>query len=268
MSYDLGDVATLGITIKDSTGIAANAGAVVCTITLPDGTTTTPSVTNSPTGSYQIAYTPTQIGLHGIRWVATGANAGAVTDAFVVDDPAYVPAISLADAKLHINLTVSTYDEKVRGMVETATAIAENYCNRPIARRTFVETFSGGKTFVQLRNPTVLSITSVTENGVTLQATDYACQKLGGVLTRGMYAYSYPFVIGVDNVTVTYVAGPTNPPPGMLWGVKEIFRWMWDNTQQSPRPGYNRAADQGLLSDALPKWLLRPLDPFRMPGLG
>ena len=73
MAYDLGDVATLAVQIKDSTGTLANAGALAATITLPDGTTTTPTVSNPSTGNYQISYITTQLGRHGIRWVATGA---------------------------------------------------------------------------------------------------------------------------------------------------------------------------------------------------
>ncbi len=76
-TYDLGDVASLAVAITDSAGAAANAGAVVLTVTLPDGTTVTPTVTNAATGSYTASYTPTLPGRHGVRWVATGANASA-----------------------------------------------------------------------------------------------------------------------------------------------------------------------------------------------
>ena len=59
--YDLGDVVSLSVNVVDSAGAAANATAVVCTVTLPDGTTATPDVTNSATGTYTIAYTPTVV---------------------------------------------------------------------------------------------------------------------------------------------------------------------------------------------------------------
>ncbi len=272
MSYDLGDVATLGITIKDSTGVAANAGAVVCTITLPDGTTTTPSVTNSPTGSYQIAYTPTQIGLHGIRWVATGANAGAVTDSFEVSDPAYLPFVSLADAKDHLQnpggVGSTAYDEKIRRMVVTATTMAENYTNRPLSRRTVVQTLSGGITAIMLYTPSVLSITSVTENGNTLAVTDYIADLATGVLYRGSTISPTYWSTGLKNIVVTYVAGIASPPADLQFGVLEILRWLWSNTQESNRPSRSSSTDQGVLSDALPNWLMRPLDSYCMPTLG
>ena len=71
--YDLGDVASLGITIKDAAGNLANATSVVATITTPDGTTSTPTVVNTSTGLYDVSYTPSTSGRYLIRWVATGA---------------------------------------------------------------------------------------------------------------------------------------------------------------------------------------------------
>jgi hypothetical protein len=268
MAFDLGDVATLAIQIKDATGTLANAGTVTCTVTAPDATTSLPTVVNGSTGNYQVTFTPTQIGLYGVRWVATGANAGSYTDVLDVADPAYLPVVSLTEAKDYLNITTSSYDEKLRGLITTATAIAEQYCNRAIARKTITQTFSGGKTFLQLWMPEVLNLVSVVENGVTLAATDYVLNKKSGILFRGTYAYTVPWIIGVDNVTVTYVAGQSAPAADLRDGVLEILRWKWNNTQQNGRPGYTSSQDQGLLSDALPKWLMRPLAPYRMPGLG
>ena len=61
MATDLGDVVPLAVTVKDSSGTAANTTTVSCTITLPDLTTTTTSVTNATTGSYTATYTPTPV---------------------------------------------------------------------------------------------------------------------------------------------------------------------------------------------------------------
>ena len=76
--FDLGDVANLTITVRNSSGVAANAGSVACTITQPDGTSSTPAVSNTGTGTYSAGFTPTQAGRHLIRWVATGANASSL----------------------------------------------------------------------------------------------------------------------------------------------------------------------------------------------
>lgn len=82
--YDIGDVVTLSATIRDLDGDLADAGTVVCTVALPDGTTTQPPVVHVGTGTYSAQLTCTLAGLHTVRWVATGANAGAFTESFTV----------------------------------------------------------------------------------------------------------------------------------------------------------------------------------------
>src|SRR5215216_2946580 len=79
-------------TVKDTSGVLANAGTVTFTITLPDGTLATPSAVNTGTGLYDIAYTTTQAGLHQLRGSATGGVLGTEfdfwTDAFTAEEPA------------------------------------------------------------------------------------------------------------------------------------------------------------------------------------
>ena len=48
----------------------------------------------------------------------------------------------------------------------------------------------------------------------------------------------------------------------------DIARWMWQRTQQGPRPGFGQSADMADYgTDALPSWLMRPLDSLVMPGI-
>ncbi len=61
-TYDLADVVTLAVAIRDNTGALANATAVTATITKPDGTTTAAAVANPSTGNYTTAYVPTAAG--------------------------------------------------------------------------------------------------------------------------------------------------------------------------------------------------------------
>jgi hypothetical protein len=269
MAYDLGDIAALAIQIKDATGTLANASSVTATITLPDGTTATPSVSNPTTGNYQIAYLTTQLGRHGLRWTASGSNAGAFTDVFEVTDPAYWPIVSLDDMKTHLNITSSTYDEEIRFMISVATNIAENYCKRALTRQTVSETRDGGGTSIILFQPPVLSITSIVENTTTLTASDYTTDLASGIVYRGSQIARLPFFPGRQNITITYVAGYVNPPPMAQHTVKEIVRWMWQTSQQGPRPGFGQSGQEitSFGSDALPTWLLRPLDTLKLPGI-
>lgn len=99
MSFDLGDPVPLSITITDASGNLANAGAVSVTVTLPDGTTdVTSNIPPTSLGVYDHDYAAVQAGRHGVRWVATGANASAFTDAFLVEPTDPDAFISLASA--------------------------------------------------------------------------------------------------------------------------------------------------------------------------
>lgn len=270
MGYDIGDVATLAVQITSDAGVLANAGAVTLTITLPDGTSTgslTP--TNSSTGVYEYDYTPTQVGVHGVRWVATGTNAGAYTDSFVVD--AYPPAqiVSLAQLKaaLSISSSDSTKDESLREYLAQATDLAERYCNRTLRRKAIVETHDGGRQAVCLYAPPVLSVTSVVEDGVTLSASDYVLNAPAGILYRGSKDSRLTWDDGLQTVVVTYVAGYASPPLVAQRAVIDIARWMFQRTSQGPRPGFGQSADMADYgTDALPTWLFRPLDSLALPG--
>lgn len=271
MAYDLGDVVTLSVNVKDSTGTLANAGAMTLTVTLPDGTTTAPSVTNSPTGVYTATYTPTQVGRHGVRWVATGANAGAYTDVFDVLDSALMPIVSLADTKAHLNITTTTDDEELRRTLAVATEMAERYCNRALRRKTVSETYNGDACALLLRTVPVLSITTVVENGVTLTASDYTLDANAGILLRGSTLADFEWADGRQNVVVTYVAGYTDPPQVAQQAVLELVRHLWQTQRGSvalPTLGgpddYNGPTGFGW---SIPNRVRELLAPLVMPGI-
>ena len=98
--YDLGDVVALGITITDANGNPANATAVTATITAPDGTSSTPTLSNTSAGLYDLSYTPTQVGRYTVKWVAIGVNASAYADEFSVRDINEMGIVSLLLTKL------------------------------------------------------------------------------------------------------------------------------------------------------------------------
>lgn len=261
MSYDLGDVARLAVQITDSTGTLANASSVSLTITLPDGTTSgslTP--TNTSTGVYQYDYTPASVGRYAVRWVATGTNAGAFADVFDVADPALLPVVSLSELKAALKITSSSSDDLLREILDEATDLAERRVGRALRRKTVVESHAGGG-FILLRQPPALSVTSVVENGTTLDATDYFVRESSGVLYRGTALAQSYFPDGT--VVVTYVAGYADPPSAVKRGVKAIAKWMYQSEQNlGGRYGTDESQTAG---DALPEWLYRPIDSMRLP---
>ena len=279
MTYDLGDVVPLGITITDSTGANANASAVTCTITLPDGTTSTGSVTNPSTGLYNCDFSPSQTGRHAVRWVATGTNASAYTDEFTVRDYADLGLLGLDEVKSHLNIsaTDTTLDEELRRFIDAATDLAEQYLGQILGRRTFTdELYDGGTEFIRIRNPKVISITSVYENDALVSSTaynlDYTGQRLYRIGSGTLYAtnsYGY-WTGGFNNIKITYVAGYVNPPMAAKQGVLEIIRHLWQTQRGAMNVmTRNQSGDDFYQGStySLPRRAMELLDPQSFPGL-
>lgn len=282
MIYDLGDVVPLGITITDSTGAVANAGAVTCTIYLPDGTTSSGGITNPSTGLYNCDFTPTQTGRHAVKWLATGTNASAYSDEFTVRDFTELGIVSLDEVKQHLNIpsTDTSMDEELRQFMDAASDLAESYVGQVLGRRTFTsELYDGGADCIRIRNPKAISITSVYENGALVQpsgyALDYTGQRLYRVGSSTLYAtnsYGY-WTAGFNNVSVTYVAGYVNPPMAAKQGVLEIIRHLWQ-TQRGTMSVLGRTLAGDELTPAttgagysLPRRAMELLDPTSFPGM-
>jgi uncharacterized phiE125 gp8 family phage protein len=270
-TYDLGDVCRLAVQITDSTGTLANATAVTLTVTLPDGTTSgslTP--TNTATGVYQYDYTPTAVGRYGVRWVATGTNAGAFTDVFTVLDPAELPVVGLAEAKRYLNVTASTDDEEIRRMLGVATDLCERYTGRALRRKTVSESFAsdGCAPVLVLRQVPVLSVSSVSENGTAVSS--YTLRGDLGLLARGSATAPSSWAFGT--VDVTYTAGYSDPPAVAVEAVLVVLRHLWDTQRGSSAglPGLG-GTDDGYTpgaSYALPRRAQELLAPLRVAAIG
>lgn len=279
MTYDLGDVVPLGITITDSTGANANASAVTCSIYQPDGTLVTGSVTNPSTGLYNCDFQPTQNGRHAVKWVATGTNASAYSDEFLVRDFTELGIVGLDEVKNHLNipLTDTTLDDELRSFIDAGSDLAESYVGQILGRRTFTsELYDGGQEFIRIRNPKAMTITSVTENGLAVSASnyvlDYTGQRLYRIGSGTLYAtnsYGY-WTAGMNNISITYVAGYVNPPMAAKQGVLEIIRHLWQ-TQRGAINVMSRTQSGDELYNtptySLPRRAMELLDPTSFPGM-
>lgn len=235
--YDLGDPVPLGVEVRNSAGALANATAVTLTVTLPDGTTATPTVSNPSTGSYTATYTPAAAGRFTARWVATGTNACAYTTEFTVDDPALLSLVSLAEFKTHLNITATTSDDELRDTLTAATAAAEGWCNRALTRRSVTETYDGGTHALRLRTPVALSVTTVTENSVTVASTGWQLDS-GVVLRRLSGTSPSTWTAGVGVVSVTYATGVQGRDLDIARrGVLGIGKHLWDTQRGAMRIG-------------------------------
>lgn len=277
-SYDLGDKVYLTWNTVDSSGSAVNPGTVTLNITLPDASTVSVTTSTSTTGTYTASYLPTQVGRHILAWSATGTWPQAFSDIFEVRDISDIGIVGYDEVLEYLNIPAASASEnEVRRFIDASTDLAENYVGQVLGRRTFTnELYDGGTEFIRIRNPKAISITSVTENGASVPASnyvlDYTGQRLYRIGSGTLYAtnsYGY-WTAGMNNVSITYVAGYVNPPMSAKQGVLEIIRHLWQ-TQRGSMNVMNRQANGDELyptaTYSLPRRAMELLDPTSFPGM-
>ena len=137
-TYDIGDVVTLTCTVRDAAGALADAGAITCTITLPDGTTTSPTPAHPSIGTYTATYTPAAAGRFAVKWVATSTNAGAFADDFTVIGA--VPLLTRAHLEAHLQRTISAADQpSADAACDYATALVADVLGFDVTSATFTD---------------------------------------------------------------------------------------------------------------------------------
>jgi hypothetical protein len=290
VSYPFGQPVTLAINITAPSsdpnvlGAPANAGAVVATITLPDGSTTQPAVTNPSTGYYTFTYLPTQYGRHSVVWLATGVNSSAIDDEFNVDHPLPLQLVSVADVKRQMRVTWTDGDDDLlTDYIVAATEIVEDLCG-PMVRRQIVgeyveligrtvwnEITVGVREFVLRERPVVSvdAVVSAISSGVVYTATDFIAEASTGIVRR------------LDNGTmygplrVDYTVGRTYVPRAVAVAVGIIVEHLWQSTRGGggrigvPGPGGQDAAGQVSSYYAIPNRALQLLQPYkRVPAVG
>lgn len=244
-TYEVGQTITVAIKVYDSTGALANVGgAMTCAVVKPDATSTTATVTNPSTGNYQAALTSVLPGRYRFTFTGTGTNSGGTPWSDVADvwpaDPRLI--ISLADAKAALNTTTNVNDDELRLYIATVTNVIEDIVGPMLVETGHTWTASGGYPSILLpERPT--TITSITENGVTLATTDYVCDFVSGVIYRGSTNYALKWTFGQRNVVITYAVGNTIIPPNVLLAAREELRFLYQQGQQGgARPSFGDSA--------------------------
>jgi len=240
-------------TVKDQFDVPANAGSVVVTITLPDGSTATPTIVNSTTGVYDFDYLATQVGRHYLIGSATGGTLGSATekfeDTFNVEEPGrMLVGFDEARTALRGTATITTLAdrEQLRWLVLVASDDVERRLGRTVCRTSgIVEYFDGGRTDLALRRPPLkprdggfVTITSVVEDGTTLvENTDFVVLRGSGwYLRRGSRTSPGVWVAGSDTVVATYSAGCTRVPATLRGLVQMRIQELWQSSQQASHP--------------------------------
>lgn len=263
--------------VYDSGGALANAGTVTATITLPDGTTSSPSITNPETGQYDLDYLTSQVGRHTIIGTATGGTLGAGVEkfdsVFHVEPPGRY-LISVDDARDHLraqNTIKANADlEQLRLLCFGASEAIELDLGRIIGRRLITETHDGGDYYLTIDSRPLLSVSSIVEAGVTLTANDYVVDLTSQIVWRGTQTSRMRWRRGVQNVVLSGVAGMVSTPITARLVAHYVVQSLWQSSQQRPHPAFDEGgADEVTVSAAavlsgLPAPLLRAYDRLRI----
>jgi hypothetical protein len=161
-----GQPVPLTFTLTNAAGAPVNAVATqpVVTVTLPDTTTQTPTVSNTATGVYSATFDTTQAGRHTVAWVCADATyPGGDADEFDVWPLTSTNVMSLLDAKAILSIAPSntTWDDEVQKFLASITGWLEWYCGA-IVPQTVTETIRVGGLTVQLSKPPVSELVAWT----------------------------------------------------------------------------------------------------------
>lgn len=284
-TYEVGQVVTFAVKVKDAAGTLVDTSTLpVCTITLPDGTTTAGTVVKQSTGTYYATLTSTLAGRHRARWTATGTNSGGFPYTDVADvwatDPALV--ISLADARDELNLSESdtVSDDEIRLYVAATTQILVDLCgplNIAVLPSVRVENYdAGGSVIVLGRRPVDLP-TSVIEyvgtyaETLTYSATpnapgnSYTYEPQTGIVTRRVSGVPSHWL---GPVQVTYTWGSSVVSPRVILAARALVAHLWSLQNRGFRPSFggNEAMTQTPMGYAIPRRVVEMLDPSGAPS--
>lgn len=203
MIYDVGDEATVTTELRDINGNLV-AATVVITVTKPNGTTSTPTVSsNGGTGLYKASFPVDAVGTWRYKWTASGAVVAVDGGQLDVVNVGRVLVAGLDEFRAQLDRSDSGDDDELRLYLEAATDQVE-WLVGPLSLTSVTErhTTSGN---IALRRYPVVSITSVKPvtsgvAGTALAVADYTSDgvvnelRFNTIRSRGEYEIAY--VIG------------------------------------------------------------------------
>lgn len=195
--------------------------------------------------------------------------------------------VTLADVKDHLNIPDTSQDIELQGFIDAATDFIQDQTG-PIIGRNCSETFSGGGPVICLRNPPVLSVTSVTEY---VGPVAYVLTQVQLGDSTGSYAFSLDsaesgilrrrfngglagqFAGGMYNIQVEYVAGSEVVRASVRMAVLQDIAGMWQPSQNGPAspmfPTNNATLDRPNPVGLFPRVAAILSDPAkRVPAIG
>jgi len=247
MSYELGALVPLSVTITDEDGNPANATSVTLTLTLPDGTADVhANVSPTETGVYEVDYPTVQAGRHGVRWVATGVNASVYTDVFTVEPVDGGAFVSMLDAKRHMKKKLITVDDddELAGFVDAACQMIVDRIG-PVSPTSVVDAVHRrhGRVVALSQHP-VIDVTAVQiPGGDAVPAADLDNAVDGWELDAGAGLLTHTGCWPYGRLRVTYRAGRTPVPGHVRLAALELVAHLWRSIKIQTAGG--RAAPPG-----------------------
>jgi hypothetical protein len=126
--YDVGDQATLRHEVRVS-GVLTDA-TVVLSVTAPDGTVSTPSVTHASTGVYTAPVPVTQAGPWTYVFTMSGTVIDVAVGTFSGQNPQPPTYITLAQLKSYLRITDATEDDLLLGALASICREIDKFCQR------------------------------------------------------------------------------------------------------------------------------------------
>jgi hypothetical protein len=217
------------LSVVDVNGDATDATTTVLTITLPDQTTVTPSVTHVATGSYSVTYTLAQEGLYKFSWVTTGPATNK-TDYVPVTE--FRSVVGLDDVKTFVNFNSTSDEGLLRQIMMSATELIEEVVGTCVIRTFTNERVPGGYQAQVLKlshgplvdDTSLTSISSVRTGGPTWTHANGDFVVYPDSATVELVSYQ-PFYFGPWKAT--YTAGRTVISQKIQLAAFEICYDMW-----------------------------------------
>lgn len=157
--------------------------------------------------------------------------------------------VTTAECKTHLNISDSSSDTELAGFISAATAVVDKHVG-PVVIRSVSDTFDGGRSRVQLTQPPVSSVTSVTDNGTVLATSDYKIDGPAGVLSRVSGQGLWSFDAGVRSLVVAYQAGRVANTAAVAASYGHfrlatliIIQHMWETQRPAAQGAFSQGTD-------------------------
>jgi len=125
---------------------------------------------------------------------------------------------TVVKVKLHLGISVATYDSLFEQLIDEATLFIETYCNRVISKTTHTDVLFDGDDYdstLYIKNFPITEIDTIEYNNGTFATPDwtaYTTDQYEYNLAEGIIYFDVDLPSGKQNVRITYTGGFTTVP--------------------------------------------------------